>query len=219
MGRRAIGTRTAYDAQSLELKAANKARGRMQGLELDTGVPVLGGRHAPRPPEGGRGSRRGRQRGKLAALRRRSPWRQGRARSWKEAMSAVAARDDMAGGRSLRHEEFAHARRSGRRPLPAALALRACGPQTRYSQRYGNAAGARATGGCSTREDGVTGFLLKKRARRALIAAVRARSRPMRIRRAGRRRPRAADGARFSGRPPVRRSESRYIAAQPRSAA
>ena len=163
-----------YDAQSLELKAANKAAlQKCMGLELDPGVPLLGVV-----------TRLAHQKGmdlvaaaaeELAALPAQLAVVGKGERELEEAMSAVAARrPDRIGVQVTFDEEFAHLVEAGADLFLMPSRYEPCGLNQMYSQRYGTPPVARATGGLiDTVEDGVTGFLFEEASKEALIAAVR----------------------------------------------
>jgi starch synthase len=163
-----------YDAQSLELKAANKAAlQKSMKLEPDPGVPLLG-----------LVTRLTHQKGvdlvaaaaeELAALPAQLAVVGKGERELEEAMSAAAARrPDRIGVQVTFDEEFAHLVEAGADLFLMPSRYEPCGLNQMYSQRYGTLPVARATGGLiDTVEDGVTGFLFEKAEAQALIAAVR----------------------------------------------
>jgi starch synthase len=163
-----------YGAQSLELKAANKAAlQKCMNLELDPDVPVLG-----------LVTRLAHQKGvdlvaaaaeELVALPAQLAVVGKGERELEEALTAVAARHPGRIGVQLAFdEEFAHLVEAGADLFLMPSRYEPCGLNQMYSQRYGTPPVARATGGLiDTVEDGVTGFLFEEANKDALIAAVR----------------------------------------------
>jgi len=163
-----------YDAQSLELKAANKAAlQKCMKLAPDPGVPVLG-----------LVTRLAHQKGVdlvaaaaeelVAAPAQLAVVGKGE-RELEEAISALAARHPgRIGVQLVFDEEFAHLVEAGADLFLMPSRFEPCGLNQMYSQRYGTPPVARATGGLAdTVEDGVTGFLFERTDKDALIAAVR----------------------------------------------
>jgi len=162
-----------YDAQSLELKAANKAAlQKCMNLEADTGVPLLG-----------LVTRLTHQKGvdlvaaaaeELAALPAQLALVGKGEREMEKGLSAVAARrPGRIGVQIAFDEEFAHLVEAGADLFLMPSRYEPCGLNQMYSQRYGTLPVARATGGLiDTVEDGVTGFLFEEASKEALLAAV-----------------------------------------------
>jgi starch synthase len=163
-----------YDAQSLELKAANKAAlQKSMQLELDPRLPLLG-----------LVTRFAHQKGvdlvaaaaeELAALPAQLAVVGKGERELEEAITAVAARrPDRIGVQVAFDEEFAHLVEAGADLFLMPSRYEPCGLNQMYSQRYGTPPVARATGGLiDTVEDGVTGFLFEEANKEALVGAVR----------------------------------------------
>jgi starch synthase len=163
-----------YDAQSLELKAANKAAlQKCMKLEPDTGVPLVG-----------LVTRLTHQKGadlvaaaaeELAALPAQLALVGKGEREMEKGLSAVAARrPGRIGVQIAFDEEFAHLVEAGADLFLMPSRYEPCGLNQMYSQRYGTLPVARATGGLiDTVEDGVTGFLFEEASKEALLAAVR----------------------------------------------
>ena len=163
-----------YDAQSLALKAANKAALQQRlGLAVEDDLPLLGmvGRFTQ-------------QKGidlvaaaaaELAALPAQIAVLGKGEREHEEALAAIATRHP---GRIAVHigfnEDLAHAIEAGADLFLMPSRFEPCGLNQMYSQRYGTPPVARATGGLiDTVADGVSGFLFERADSAALVAAVR----------------------------------------------
>ena len=163
-----------YDAQSLPLKAANKAALQERlGLAMDDDVPLLGmvGRFTQ-------------QKGidlvaavaeELAALPAQIAVLGKGEREYEGALVAIAARHP--GRIAVQigfNEDLAHAIEAGADVFLMPSRFEPCGLNQMYSQRYGTPPVARATGGLiDTVADGVSGFLFERADSAAFVAAVR----------------------------------------------
>jgi starch synthase len=163
-----------YDANSLELKAQNKAAlQRRLGLRVDPAVPLLGvvGRLTH-------------QKGidlvasaadELAALPAQLAILGKGEREHEIVIAACAARHPGSIAAAIGfNEDLAHAIEAGADLFLMPSRFEPCGLNQMYSQRYGTLPIARATGGLvDTIVDGHTGFLFKRAESAALVAAVR----------------------------------------------
>jgi starch synthase len=163
-----------YDADTLELKAANKAalQERM-GLEHDARIPLLGVV-----------SRLTHQKGidlvaaaaeELAAVPVQLALVGTGDRALEQAMEAIAARHPgRIAVRMAFDEDLAHLIEAGADLFLMPSRYEPCGLNQMYSQRYGTPPVARATGGLvDTVQDGVSGFLFERAESEALLGALR----------------------------------------------
>jgi starch synthase len=163
-----------YDAQSLPLKAANKAALQQRmGLGIEEDLPLLGmvGRFTHQKGIDLVAAAAG----ELAAMPAQLVVLGKGEREHEEALVAIAARHP---GRIAVHigfdEDLAHAIEAGADLFLMPSRFEPCGLNQMYSQRYGTPPVARATGGLiDTVADGVSGFLFQRADSAALVAAVR----------------------------------------------
>jgi starch synthase len=162
-----------YDANSLDLKAVNKAAlQRRLGLRVDAAIPLLG-----------MVGRLTHQKGidlvasvadDLAALPAQLAILGKGEREHEIAVAACAGRHPGSIAAAIGfNEDLAHAIEAGADVFLMPSRFEPCGLNQMYSQRYGTLPVARATGGLvDTIADGETGFLFKPAESAALLAAV-----------------------------------------------
>ena len=163
-----------YDAQSLELKAVNKADLQQRlGLRVDATLPVLGmvGRFTQQKGIDLVGAAAD----QLVAIPAQVAVLGQGDREHESALVAIAARHP--GRMAVRvgfNEDLAHAIEAGADLFLMPSRFEPCGLNQMYSQRYGTPPVARATGGLiDTVVDGLTGFLFDRAESAGLVAAVR----------------------------------------------